>query len=375
MSVEVRPVQSRAERRAFVRFPWNIYPGRYPAWVPPLLSEERKRIDPKKNPFFEHGAVQLFLAYQGGKLAGRIAAIENRLHNEFHGDNVGFFGMFESVEDADVAAALLDRAAEWVRGRGLDRLRGPTNFSTNEDCGLLLDNFEDPPMVMMPYNPPYYAQLLEKWGLEKVKDLLGFRGTVKGFPVERLEQLARRFSRSGTGMSVRGLRMNRFNEEVELIRQLYNSAWEKNWGFVPMTDAEVDHMAKQLKPVVDPELALIGEINGEPIGFALALPDVNQAIRHLNGRLFPFGSAKLLWHMKRINGVRIITLGLKEEYRQTGLASLFYLEVFKRAMRGGHTWGESSWILEDNMQMLSGAEKMKFVLYKTYRLYEKALVS
>jgi GNAT superfamily N-acetyltransferase len=169
--------------------------------------------------------------------------------------------------------------------------------------------------------------------------------------------------------------MSRFNEEVELIRQLYNSAWEKNWGFVPMTDAEVDHMAKQLKPVVDPELALIGEMNGEPIGFALALPDVNQAIRHLNGRLFPFGIAKLLWHMRRIDGVRIITLGLKEEYRQTGLASLFYREVFMRAMRGGHTWGESSWILEDNMQMLGGAEKMKFVLYKTYRLYEKALVS
>jgi GNAT superfamily N-acetyltransferase len=373
MGVEIKPVQSRAERRTFIRFPWKIYAGRYPAWVPPLLSEERKRIDPKRNPFFGHGAVQLFLAYRDGRAVGRIAAIENTLHNEFHEDKVGFFGMFESVDDREVAGALLDRAAEWVDGRGLDRLRGPANFSTNEDCGLLVENFDDPPMVMMPYNPPYYEGLLTGWGLEKVKDLLAHKGTVAKFARDRLELLERRIRRSEPRVSVRGLRMDKFDQEVDLVRKLYNAAWERNWGFVPMTDAEVDHMAKQLKPVVDPDLALIGEHDGEPLGFALALPDVNQAIRHLNGRLFPFGVPKLLWHMRRINGIRIITLGLKPEYRKSGLATLLYFEVFKRGTGKGHTWGESSWVLEDNQPMLSGLEKMRFWRYKTYRLFEKAL--
>lgn len=375
MGVEIRPVQSRAEQRAFVRFPWKIYPRRFPAWVPPLLSEERKRIDPEHNPFFGHGAVQLFLAYRDGQTVGRIAAIENTLHNEFHADKVGFFGMFESVDDPSVAHALLDSAADWVKSRGLDRLRGPTNFSTNEDCGLLVENFDDPPMIMMPYNPPYYEGLLTGWGLEKVKDLLAHKGTETKFDRKRFEVLERRITRSEPRVRVRGLRMNRFDEEVDLVRELYNAAWERNWGFVPMTDAEVDHMAKQLKPVVDPDLALIGELDGEPVGFALALPDVNQAIRHVNGRLFPFGVVKLLWHMRRINGIRIITLGLKPEYRKSGLASLLYFEVFKRGTGKGHTWGESSWILEDNQPMLSGLEKMRFWRYKTYRLYEKVLSS
>ncbi|UCC48532.1 MAG: GNAT family N-acetyltransferase [Gemmatimonadota bacterium] len=373
MSVEVRPVETRAERRAFVHFPWQIYPGRYPAWVPPLLIEERKRIDPKKNPFFGHGAVELFLAYKGGRVAGRIAAIENRAHNEFHSDRVGFFGMFESEDDAEVASALLDHAAEWVKDRGLDRLRGPTNFSTNDECGLLVDNFEDPPYVMMPYNPPYYEGLLTRWGLEKAKDLLAYESRAEWFNAERFAGVEDLIERSGLDVRVRSVRMDRFEDEVALVRDLYNSAWERNWGFVPMTDAEVDHMAAQLKPVIDPDLVLIGEIDGEPAGFALVLPNVNQAIRRVNGRLFPFGLFKFLWYKPRVKGVRVITLGLKEEFRRTGLAPLFYLEIFRRGTRKGHTFAESSWVLEDNHIMRGAAEKMGFRLYKIYRLYERAL--
>jgi GNAT superfamily N-acetyltransferase len=373
MSIEIRPVETRAERRTFVRYPWRIYPGRYPAWVPPLLTEEHKRIDPRKNPFFGHGAVQLFLAYKDGRVAGRIAAIENTLHNEYHKDKVGFFGLFESVEDQEVANALLDRAAEWVGGRGLDTLRGPTNFSTNEECGLQINNFDSAPYVMMTYNPPYYVDLLEGWGLSKAKDLLAYAVRQEEFNQPRFAKMEQLIERFGRNVNVRSIRMDRFEQEVALVRKLYNSAWERNWGFVPMTDAEVDHMAKQLKPVVDPDLALIGEVEGEPVGFALALPDVNQAIRHANGRLLPFGLIKLIWHMRRVNGIRIITLGIVAAHRGGPVAPMFYYEIFKRGIRKGHQVAESSWILEDNQPMRQGAEKMGFHAYKTYRLYEKSI--
>ncbi|UCC75238.1 MAG: N-acetyltransferase [Gemmatimonadota bacterium] len=373
VSVEVKPVETRAERRTFVRLPWRIYPGRYPAWVPPLLVEERKRIDPRKNPFFDHGAVQLFLAYKDGEVAGRIAAIENTLHNEFHDDKVGFFGFFESVDDQEVAKALLDRAAEWVGGRGLDTLRGPTSFSTNEECGLQIDNFESSPYVMMAYNPPYYVDLLEGCGLTKVKDLLAYEIRAEQFDHPRFGKLQQLIERYGRDVQIRSIRMDRFEEEVALVRELYNTAWERNWGFVPMTDAEVDHMAKQLKPVVDPDLALIGEVDGEPVGFLLALPDVNQAIRHANGRLFPFGLFKLLWHMRRVSGVRVITLGIVEAHRGGPLAPMFYLEIHKRGTSKGHRVGESSWVLEDNQALRMGVEKMGYEPYKTYRLYEKPI--
>ncbi len=373
MGIKVKPVETRAERRAFVRFPWRIYPGRYPAWVPPLLVEEKKRIDPRKNPFFGHGAVQLFLAEQDGQVAGRIAAIENSLHNEFHDDKVGFFGMFESVDDPAVAKALLDAAAEWVAGRGLEVLRGPTNFSTNEECGLQIDNFDSAPYIMMAYNPPYYVDLLEGWGLGKAKDLLAYGVRHEEFAQPRFSKLEKLIERFGRDVRIRSIRMDRFADEVALVRELYNSAWERNWGFVPMTDAEVEHMAKQLKPVVDPDLALIGEVEGEPVGFALALPDVNQAIRKANGRLFPFGLVKLLWQMRRVNGIRVITLGIVEQHRGGPLAPMFYMEIFKRGSRKGHRVAESSWILEDNQLMRQGVEKMGFQPYKTYRLYEKAI--
>ncbi len=372
MSIQVRPVETRGERKAFLRFPWRIYPGRYPAWVPPLLVEEKKRLDPG-NPFFAHGAAQLFLAYKNGRPAGRIAAIENELHNRVHGDKVGFFGLFEAEDDPAVAGALLDRAAEWVAGRGLDRLRGPTSLSTNDVCGLLMDNFESAPYVMMAYNPPYYVDLLEGWGLEKAKDLLAYEVRYEDFDRRRLATLERLGERSQGKLRVRSIRMDRFEEDVGLVRDLYNAAWERNWGFVPMTDEEVAYMAKQLKPVVDPELALIGESDGKPVGFALALPDVNQAIRKANGRLFPFGLFKLLWHMRRVSGIRVLTLGVLEQYRGSLLAPLLYKEIFGRGSRKGHRVAESSWILEDNQPMISGVEKMGFRRSKTYRLYERAL--
>lgn len=372
MSVVVRPVVSASERKRFLTLPWSIYPDRYPAWVPPLLMEERKRLDPEKNPFFEHGDVALFLATQEGRPVGRIAAVENTLHNEYHADLVGFFGQFECVEDQEVANALLDAAAAWLRAQGLESIRGPVNFSLNEESGLLVDNFEDPPAILMTYNPPYYQRLLETWGMSKAKDLWAWSGSKQVFNERRFRVLERVIARSPHRIEVRNLDMKNFDRDVDLIRRLYNEAWEDNWGFTPMTDAEVDHMAKGLKPVVDPDLAMIGLVDGQPAGFALSLPDVNQAIKPVNGRLFPFGILKLLRGMKRIDRIRIITLGLLPAYRRSGLDALFYFETFKRGTGKGYH-GESSWILEDNTVMNRALEKMGFSLYKTYRLYEKAL--
>lgn len=370
MTVVVRPVRSASERKTFLRFPWTIYPGRYPYWVPPLIMEEKKRLDPKKNPFFEHGSVELFLASRDGAVVGRIAAIENTLHNQTHADTTGFFGQFECIEDGDVANALLDAAARWVRGRGLTSMMGPVNFSTNEETGLLIDGFEDSPAILMTYNPPYYQGLLEGWGMGKAKDLFAWYIDLDVFDQDRFKLLERVIQRSKSEIKVRSLDMKNFARDVNLVRDLYNEAWEANWGFVPMTDAEVDHMAKGLKPVVDPDLAMIGLVDGEPAGFALSLPDINQAIRPLNGHLFPFGFIRFLRGMKKLTRVRVLTLGVLPQYRKSGLDALFYWETFQRAKARG--WGgESSWILEDNTLMNRSLQKMGFSLTKTYRLYEK----
>ncbi len=375
VSVEITPVATGKERRVFLQLPWKIYPGRYPAWVPPLISEEKKRLDPKRNPFFEHGDVELLLAYRGGEVVGRIAAVQNRLHNEFHKDTIGFFGQFESRDDQEVANALFDAAADWVGDRGLTALRGPVNFSTNEECGLLVDCFDDSPYVLMPYNPAYYEKLFEGWGLTKEKDLLAFSVRHDAIVKKHIRRLERFLERAKGRLGVRAIDMKRFDDEVNLVRDLYNASWERNWGFVPMTDTEVDHMAKGLKPVVKPDLALIGEIDGEPVGFALALPDINQALQRINGRLFPFGLFRFLWGMRRIDRMRVLTLGVKKEYRRTGLDALLYLSLFKHGRQLGIDVAESSWILEDNQMMIRPLEKMGFAPSKTYRIYERRLGS
>ncbi|MBI4513802.1 MAG: N-acetyltransferase [Gemmatimonadetes bacterium] len=369
--VSIRSVEGRRDLEAFVRLPWSIYKGRYAHWVPPLLSEERKRLDRRRNPFFEHGAAAYFLALREGRAVGRIAAIENRAHNEFHGDRLGFFGFFESIDDLAVARSLVEAAAEWCRARGLTVLRGPANFSSNEMWGLLVAGFDDPPAVLMPYNPRYYAPLLESLRFTKAKDLLAYRVTRETFPLDRLKAvLDRVLSRVGERLRVRTVNMRRFEEEVRLIRDIYNAAWERNWGFVPMTEAEIRHMARELKPVVDPDLVFIGYVDGEPAGFALALPDVNQAIRHARGRLWPLGLVKILWHMRRIDRIRILTLGVKPEHRRTGLDGLFYRQIFANGAAKGYTTAESSWILEDNLAMRQALEKIGSELHKTYRLYD-----
>lgn len=373
--LRVREIAPGEPLRPFVDLSWKVN-ARDPRWVPPLRMVLNAVLDRRKHPFHQHADVAYLLAERGGEPVGRIAAIVNHRSNEFHGDRVGFFGLFESVDDPEVARALLDAAAAWLRERGMESMRGPFNLSTNDELysgGVLIDGFDTPPAVMMGHNPPYYRALMEAAGMEKAKDLLAYWKTDNTAPqrlLDGMEKLARR-----EGWRVRSLDVKRFRQEVATIMEVYNSAWERNWGFIPMTAAEFEHMAREFRPVVDPDLCLIAETKaGEPIGFLLGLPDLNQAIRPLrDGRLFPFGIFRFLWARRKIHTARVLTLGLKPGYQQSGIGAAMYLRAFQVGERKGYEAGEASWILEDNLRMRQALEKMGAVAYKTYRVYERPL--
>ena len=369
MSVTVSPVTSGKDLHAFVTFPWTLYADD-PLWVPPLIADVKKIFDPKKHPFWEHGEIKAFLARRDGRIAGRIAAIRNTAHEEFHDEKVGFFGFFESENDPEAAGALFDAVKAYMREQGLPRFRGPMNPSTNEECGFPVEGLQHPPTVMMPHGRPYYDELLKGLGLVKAKDLLAYDLFGGGNIPERLARGAALAERKNPDVVVRPLDMKRFDEDVAKFRTVYNSAWEKNWGFVPMTDAEITHMAKELKPVVDPGLIMIAEKDGKPVGFGLALPDLNIALKHANGRLFPFGLLKMLWHKRKINRVRVLVLGVVKEYRRLGIDVIMYRDYFKYGAVKGYDSGELSWILEDNMAIRRPLEAFGSKIYKVYRIYE-----
>lgn len=374
MSFEVRvsPVQSRHDLRQFLKLPWRIYRGS-PAWVPPLLFDLKKLLNPRKHPFHQHAEVQYFLARRGHETVGRIAAIVNHHYTQFQQDQTGFFGFFESIDDQQVATALLQTAERWVAEHGMHRILGPMNFSTNEECGLLVEGFHEPPMVMMPYNHPYAARLIEAGGYSRAKDLLAYMldATKQSTPERLIRGVAR--LQKHHAITIRPIELRRFQRDVTLLLDVYNSAWERNWGFVPLTKEEIHGLARHLRLVGDPNLCLIAETNDEAVGFALALPDYNQVLRRLNGRLLPFGVFKVLWHRRRINAARVLTLGLKPGFRRLGIDAMLYLRLWEEAPKNGYPLVECSWILEDNWPMRRGLERMGAQLYKTYRVYEKNL--
>jgi GNAT superfamily N-acetyltransferase len=360
-----------ASLREFIQLPWTVNAGD-PHWVPPLRMQVRTLLDRDKHPFHRHAEVEYFLARRSGRVVGRIAAIVNHRHNEFHDERTGFFGFFEVLDDREAAAALLDAASGWLRERGMERVRGPMSFSTNEELGVLVEGFDHPPTILMTHNPPYYGPLLEGLGWEKAKDLLAFRHE-GGEPTERLLRGSQRIA-ARAGVAIRTLDMKRFRQEVELIQDIYNSAWARNWGFVPMTEAEIAFMAKELRPVVDPELCLFAELEGKAVGFSLALPDVNVALKKLpSGRLLPFGWLRLLLEMRRIRSFRVITLGLRPGHQHSGIGAGLYLRTWSEGLRKGYTSAEASWILEDNLEMVQAVEKMGWYVYKRYRIYERRL--
>jgi len=357
--------------RAFLRLPWSIYRGD-PNWVPPLLGDVRKAFDPERHPFHRHSEVQPFLALRGGRPVGRICGVHNRRHVEFHEEPVGFYGYFESVEDPAVSGALFDAAGRWLRERGMEVMRGPANFSSNEEWGALVEGFDRPPMIMMPYNPPYYLDLLDDYGFEEAQTLVAY-WLDDPEPPERLVR-ASRVVEERYGVEVRSLRMDDFEQEIERVRSLYNLAWEKNWGFVPMTDAEFDFLAEELKPVVEPDLVKMAEgPDGELVGFTVAVPDFNRAIANANGRLFPFGLLRILWHARSISAMRVLTLGIHPEWRRRGVDALLYLELFRGGRAQGIDEGEFSWMLEENEDIRRPMERMGAEVYKRYRLYDVRL--
>lgn len=342
--------------------------------MPQLRRDIRILLTPGKNPFWEHAEAQYWTARRpDGRTVGRIGAIKNDMHNKEHQDRVGFYGFFESIDDQAVANALFDTAAAWLRAKGFDTMRGPMSPSVNDECGLLIENNGKPPSLMMPYNFPHYQRLHEQYGFTKAKDLLAFEGgDGSAEPPERFLRLGQRALKQ-TGITLRTLDKKRFDEEVEHIKALYNKAWEKNWGFVPLTDAEIDHLAKQLKPIVVPELVIFAERAGELVAFAVGLPDINLALLHnRSGRMFP-GILKVLWHARKIPRSRILLLGVIPEFRGRGIDAMLYYHVWRNSVKNGMPRGEAGWILEDNALMIKAALELGFHRSKVYRIYDKAL--
>ena len=362
-------MSSGRDLERFIAFPYDHY-RRDPLWVPQLRMDVRTLLSPKKNPFWRHAEAQYFVGRSNGRMVGRIAAVKNHNHNATHADKVGFYGFFECVNDQEVANALWDAAAGWLRTRGCDTMRGPMNPSVNDDCGLLVDGFDTPPVIMMPHNPRYYVPLHERYGFTKAKDLLAYEGSGQA-PPERYLKIAQRVAERA-GITLRPLNLKRFAEDVELIKELYNQAWEKNWGFVPLTEPEIDHLAKQLKPIAVPDLVPFAVRDGKVVGFAVALPDFNVALKHNpSGRIW--GLPWILWHARRINRARVMLLGTIPEFRGRGIDALLYHWIWTKGAAKGYTWGEGSWILEDNAPMNKAAKALGFAPYKTYRVFDKAL--
>lgn len=375
MGIVIREHRPGRDIDDFVRAGYEVYRGDG-AWVPPLDMELRDRLTPKKNPFFAHAEVALFTAWRDGRLVGRTSATIDHEHLRIHDDGAGFFGFFDTVEDPQVAQALLDAAEAWLRERGMRRMRGPMSLSINEEVGTLVEGFEHPNVVMMAHARPYQAALAEQCGLEKAKDLFAWRYEVPDALPPRAERAWQSIA-AMPEVRFRSIDRSRMREEMEVLLEIFNDAWQHNWGFVPATPAEVEKTAADMKLVIDPEIAFFAEIDGRPVGMCVCLPNLNEATRDLDGKLFPTGILKLLWRAKvhRTKSARLILLGIRNELRgvkKYGALSLaIYAELSKRGQRLGYEWCELSWTLEDNHPINLGIRAMGAKVYKKYRIFEK----
>lgn len=372
--IEIIKVGNKRQLQQFIDFPHDLYAGD-PNYVPMLYMEQETLLNPKKSPFLQHSQAAYFLAKKDGKLAGRIAAIRNNNHIAFSGRQEGFFGFFDVVDDYDVAKALLDTVADWLRSEGLTKMTGPANFSTNEVVGMLVENFDEPAFIMNPYNFKYYNDLVEKYGFRKFTDLLCYEMRDENMTeevVQFAEKLEARLAERG--ITIRNIDMKNYKQEIEKFLPVYNVSWTENTGFVPMTEAEIKQIGKDLKPIIDPDYILFAEKDGKVIGVSLTIPNVNEIqIKLKRGRLFPFGIVKLLLGLKKIKSIRILALGTLKEYRRMGIDVCFYVRIILTSRRKGIKRGEASWILEHNEMMNRALDHIGGKVYRRYRLYEKEL--
>lgn len=343
--------------------------------MPELYIAQKDLLKPGKHPFYEHSSIQLFLAYSDDKVTGRIAAILNNNHNAFNNSQDGFFGFFDCVEDGQISNMLFQEVQKWLMAKGAKTMIGPVNFSTNESCGLLIEGFNSPSMVMMPYNYAYYSALLESMGFRKKTDLLAYQFKAEDYndkPYQLSEVIRKRLEKKG--IIIRTINMKRFDEEAAKLREVYNTAWDANLGFVPMTPREFDYLAKDLKMIMDPDFCLIAEHEGKIVGFSLGIPDINQILKKIKkGRLLPTGIFKLLLQRKKVNAVRILALGVLQGYRKLGIEACFYGASIRKYREKNMEMAEASWVLENNVLMNQGLVKMDAKPYKRYRIYEKAI--
>ncbi len=372
MEVILKEVDTNGLLGEFTRFPYIHY-GLDKNFVPPLLGEQTKVLSQERNPFWETADRKLFLAYEKGKrfpkVIGRIAAIIDHRFNDYYDEKTGYFGFFECENHGDIAAALFEGAMGWLREKGIRKVIGPMNPSINDIAGLLVDGFNRPPVVMMPYNPPQYVDFIEAQGFEKAVDLYAYRVPKPVIP-ERLERVVQLREKKGR-YSIRKIDMAKLTEELSVLQPLYNIALKENYAFVPISVEEMQMMAKDLKMIADPDLILIAEVEGKPVGFSLALPNMNEVLIKMNGRLFPFGIFTFIMNRKKVRGLRVLVMGVIPEYRNKGIDLSFYYHTFKNGMAKGYRWAELSWIREDNEMMMRMAENVGAERYKTYRLYRK----
>lgn len=376
--ITVRPVDSGNDLKQFIDFPYSFYKT-YDHWVAPLRMDVAKTLNPKKNPFFDHGQIQPFLATDGaGNVVGRIAGIVNGMHLKKYEDGNGFFGFFECVEEYDVAAALFDAAANWLRTQGMTGVRGPANPSLNDTAGLLVDGFDREPSILMPYNPAYYEDFLLRYGFERVMTMWAYYVHKKYVQIDKLRRGAQIVHRRNPGLTLRTLDMKRFNEEARTVLDIYNDAWSDNWGHVPMTEAEFEHLVADLKQVVDPEMVFFLEKDDEPVAFSISLPNLNLALKHIpNGRLLPFGLPKLLGYDKfgGIHEVRMPLMGVRKAYQGRAFDTLPILATIENGPRLGYDACEMSWVLDSNNVLKNALHALNGVVDKEYGMFEKTLVA
>ncbi len=375
--LEVSRVDSRKERDVFIEFPWRVY-ANDPAWVPPLIIERRQFLDRKKHPFYKHGDAALFLARRDGKVAGRIMASDDPNYNALHQSNTGCFGLFESIDDVDVATALFDAAQDWLRRKGRTEVIGPIDYSTNYVCGLLIEGFEHPPTLLTAHNPRFYPALIEKCGFRKEIDFFAWWFSDASAAARRLRRLAVRL-KSRAAFTIRHGDIKNLKRESAILRGIYNEAWRDNWGFVPFTETEFDHLTAEMKPVLRADFTAVAEMNGEAVGFIIGLPDINVALHRINGRLtrfgLPIGLAKLLYHKSRLRKARLIAMGVRPEFRKLGVAEMLVLRVMEEGMLKAGFAAELSMTLEDNALVNRFIEAIGAKKYKTYRIYRREVSS